>query len=173
MDSIGGVFDALSYMMSSKKSGVVFALLGIALLFGSMILVGVLISSNGLSYGKTQSYCERNGMEIQISSDTEGPKNQYLICQGQGEVSDIYFARYEESIAETTDFGALYSSVKDEGTILEENQGCYKLYFDNGEEGVNYRIIENNFYIDLTAANNEVARKALIELGYPDQNWPE
>ena len=136
-----------------------------------VVLVLVLSSGGGVSMDKVRGYCEKNGMTVD-SGTNEEPKMEYLVCQGDGGVASyIAFAVYEQPVMESERFEENYEFMKSVGVVLEESDEYKKIYLGGSENGVSYLVIGDKTYMTIIAKDNEVAKKVLTELGYPDRNW--
>lgn len=168
---------------SKKWLGWVFALVGVAVIVAIVVVLVLMLNNNGgVTMDKVRAYCSTHNMEISEGT-TDEPKGNYIGCnynysELQGAPAEdvmVVFAEYERPLAESENFAESYEFMKSTGVVLEETDALKKIYLGNGISGdgtgVAYYIIGEKSAMSLMASSNEVAKKALIEMGYPDRNW--
>ena len=183
-----------------NKSLLVAALVIIVIVVVSTVVAVVLLTGNNndnkvnASLDSVKSYCKKNGLIVDEGVRETEPKLQYVRCQtkdsesdfdstssqnGYGIISnqdvssDSKYISIDFSIAEKPlmEYEQFAKEVKEYDSILENSEKYVKAYMKDVDM-VSYMIISGNACMRLEAASNDLAKSTLIELGYPDENWP-
>ena len=171
----------LKIVIISIVAAVLVAIIAIAVVF--------LVSNSGVnvSMDSVRNYCEKNKMEINTAVTDEEPKIEYLDCVDLGVIDEssfsldslsesdymsIMFGVAGKPFMEYQDFVQARDLLVSSGVVLEESDNLTKIYSTLTEGFATYLIFSGNTYMQLTAASDDAARKALVEMGYPDRNWP-
>ena len=149
--------------LKSKKKNVVLITSIIAVLLIGIIAVILLIimqSNKEVGEENVRSYCKRHNIEIMAESGVVG-------CISSDTHTQIVF------MPSTNDL--VPKDVELYGVEELEDNNEYKKYFahiktDNFDHYC-YVIYGRKSYLSVTMADEESARQALIEIGYPDRNW--
>lgn len=173
----------------------------IAAVLGAIIVAAVLVaislvlllnSKNGVSVSldSVRKYCEEKGLEIDTpefdSGDFEDDfKLGFISCQVKAaeendfyngvfgaDFMDISFGVAEKSLMDSQELKDMREQFEGSGTVLAEDENYFKFYIKGTDVIHAYLIVSGNTYMQLMAADNEVAKEALIAMGYPDSDWP-
>lgn len=165
-------------------------LVGVAVVL-VIILVVVLANKGGgghVSFDSVKKYCESKGMEVTEDETTSGNmKGKYVACQTEinysallnGETADDYmsiaYAEFDRPVMEYGEFEEMKKELVSSGTVLKEDGSYLKLYAASGVTtgAASYLIIDGKTYMELMASSNDLAKEALVEMGYKNADWPE
>ena len=183
--AVEGVSVGASGSEQKSKWGIV-----IGCLVGVIVIVAVVLAlvlgngaGGGVSMEKVRAYCNSHNLEITEGTLEEEPKGNYIMCDASdnelagapAEYITITFAEYEKPVAENEKFAETYEFMKSIGVVLEESDEYKKIYLGSVEtgvgQGVTYLVIGDKTYASVMASSNEMAKEALIGMGYSDRNW--
>ena len=172
----------------SKKPLIVILIIVIIVVIGTVVAVLLLTGDNNktnASLDSVKRYCEKNGLEIDEGTRQTNPKMDYIECESKdtsnnyGMLSNnkssnyifISFGVAEKPILGYEDY---VKTIKNYGSILEESGNYLKAYSASiyDDDMISYIIANDNTYIELIASDANKAKTALIEVGYPDDKWP-
>ena len=149
-----------SELKPKKKNIVLITSIIAVLLVGIIAVILLIIMQPNREVGEenVRSYCERHNIGIIAKS---------------GAVSCISSDAQIVFTPSTNDLMP-YDIVSYGASELEDNDE-YKKYFiyieTDGSERYSYVIYDRKGYLSVVMADEESARQALIEMGYPDRNW--
>lgn len=197
---IGSTPDSIDGSGKQKKhnKSIIAAIVTIVIVIIIVVVVVIIALSGGnngaganVSMDTVKSYCEKNEMEIDTSTTETEPKMEYLICYSANEPNNdnsyhsstyltladsdymtISFGVADKSLMEYQEFVAVRDQLMDSGVVLENSDNYLKIYIMMTSSTGAYLIISDNTYMQLMASDDVAARAALIEIGYPDRNWP-
>lgn len=161
-------------------------IIAIAITLAIIITIIIFFILNN-KYNKVKFYCMRNGLEIVEGKNQTDPKVEYIICQSKNNSNYFNTSHFdnkstnsivlvfnitEKPFTEFEEYKTIINGEMGSGTTLEESDEYLKIYATTTDATANYLIVNDNTCIQLMASDNNLAKTALIEMGYPDRNWP-
>lgn len=122
-------------------------------------------------------YCQKHDMKISTDSPDQEIETVYCYSEKYPKYK-IIFVRSDSPISESQSLNStgMFTSIINHGVIIENTEEYKKYYLNLTDFSTNvdnvYLIIEKNSAIIVTGENESTIRQTLIDLGYPDQNWP-
>lgn len=153
----------------NKTLAIVLSVLAVVVI-GVVVAVVLLMGNKGsLSIQDVEKYCKDNGYETSVEH-SEDPRADGVMCVGEGDISGIQYAVFDGQMPGMDELDASLSIL--DNTILV-NSGDYKKVFYSFYGTHGYVIIRGNTYLLMGGKNNDAMKKALLDLGYPDDKWPD
>ena len=164
----------------------------VATVLVAISLVLLLNSKNGasVSLDSVRKYCEEKGLEINTPEFDSGDSEEdfklgFISCRSKAveessyengvfgaDFMDISFGVAEDSLMNSQRLKEVRKQVEKSGTILAEDENYFKFYMKGMDVLHAYIIVSGNTYMQFVATDNELAKEALIAMGYPDSDWP-
>lgn len=122
-------------------------------------------------------YCQKHDMKISTDSPDQEIETVYCYSEKYPK-SKIIFVRSDSAISESQSLNStgMFTSIINHGVIMENTEEYKKYYLNLTDLSTDvdnvYLIIEKNSAIIVTGENESTIRQTLIDLGYPDRNWP-
>ena len=162
-----------------KKKGKIWAIIlsiSAAVIIGIVVVVVLLMNKGGgLSMDEVEKYCKNNNLETSIEHHNEnGLSADYVVCKGGEDDSfQIQYAVFDKVVADIDEFDQALTLLKAfGGSVLVDSNDYVKIYF-GGYGTISYMVARGNTFVTISATNNEIVRKTLTDLGYPDDEWAD
>ena len=165
-------------MPSPKKTKIIPIVVISAIIVIALVVVLVFMlmpRSSKIGIGNIRNYCNNHNLTIKETDDSQYVNGTTLECSSTNVdsalmISYIHFKEPgdSQSISQITSMVVTY----DDGLELENSNEYKKYYISYGRSGDGYCICNDNGCLALVATSDNDARRALLEIGYPDRNWP-
>ncbi len=148
------------------------ALVVIAL--AAILIIALLPKDNKISLERVRSFCNNHNLTVtEADAETFGQGGAAgLECKSSNNEDDsdlkISFVQYEDSDNVSLNISSI---ILNGGTKLDDSDN-YKKYYGGFGNNIYYMICSDASCILVMSSNDNDARQAIVDLGYPNRNWP-